>query len=121
MPRQVLNREEVAEKMFRPDVLRIQPRGRNFFGELRDRLADLAEVPGGEMLGEAVDLLGRVPQGLSRLASGGAVAVRDDIGRHTRAVRSVLLVDVLDDAFALYAGGKIQIDVRPLAAFLREE
>src|SRR5437016_9403583 len=121
MSREVLNREKVAEKMFRPDVLRIQPRGGNLFGELRDGLADLAEVPGGEVLGEPIDLLGRVAQGLSRLARGRAVAVCDDVGRHARAVGSVLLVDVLDDALALIAGGKVEVDVGPLASLFREE
>jgi hypothetical protein len=31
------------------------------------------------------------------------------------------LIDVLDDALALIATGKIEIDIRPLAAFFREK
>ena len=60
-------------------------------------------------------------QHLADFARRAAIAVRDDIGRHRRAVPAVLLVHVLDDAFAPVAARQIEIDVRPLAALFRQE
>ena len=119
--RQVLDLKEQPQKMPRPRVLRIEPRRGDLGRELRQRTPDLAEVPGRELFGKPVDLLGRVAEGLADLARGGAVAVCDDVGRHGGAVRPVLLVDVLDDALALVARGKVEVDVGPLAALLGEE
>ncbi len=74
-----------------------------------------------ELAGELVDLFGGVAERLGHLAGGRAVAVGDDVGGHRRAVRAVAPVDVLDDPFALVARGQVEVDVRPLAAFLGEE
>ena len=52
-------------------------------------VADLAEAPGAELLGEAVDLLRREAEGLAHLARRRAVAVGDDVRGHRRAVRAV--------------------------------
>ena len=107
--------------MPRAPLLRIETRRADLPGELFRRIADLAEVPASELLGERVDLLRRVAEGLGGLARRGAVAVGDDVGRHAGAVGAVLLVDVLDDFFALVPRREVQVDVGPLAAFLREE
>jgi hypothetical protein len=78
-------------------------------------------MKGPELLRQSVDLLGRIAEGLADLARRGAVAVRDDVGRHAGAVRAVLLVDVLDDFLALVSRRQVEVDVRPLAALLGEE
>src|SRR5262249_45988700 len=54
-------------------------------------------------------------------ASGGLATIGDDVGSHRRAKFSITVVDVLNGAFALIAAGKIEIDVRPLAAFFGEK
>ena len=88
---------------------------------LHDGVTNLAEAPGGHGLGELVGLLQREAEGLGDLARGGAVAVGDDVRGHGRAVCAVGLVDVLDDALALVAGGEVEVDVGPLAALLGEK
>ena len=61
------------------------------------------------------------PERLPYFARRTSSAVGDDVGGHGRAVLSVLLVDVLDDALAAIAARQIEIDVGPLAALLRQE
>ena len=58
---------------------------------------------------------------LAHFARGAAAAIGDDVGGHRRAARAVALVDVLDHLLAPIAARQIEIDVRPLAALLREE
>jgi hypothetical protein len=58
---------------------------------------------------------------LSDVADGRTAAVGDDIGGHGGAELAVALVDVLNDALALIAAGKVEIDIRPLAAFFGEK
>ena len=62
---------------------------------------------------------------LPDFARGAAAAIGDDVRRHPMALGGaelpVLLVDVLDDALAAIAARQIEIDVRPLAALLRQE
>ncbi len=60
-------------------------------------------------------------QRLADFARRAAAAIGDDVGGHRRAEPAVLLVDVLDDALAALAARQVEIDVRPLAALLREE
>ncbi len=74
-----------------------------------------------EAFGDPIDLFERKAQGLADLARRRPCAVGDDIGGHGGAVRPVALVDVLDDLFALVAGGQVEIDVGPLAALLGQE
>ena len=107
--------------MPRAPLLRIQARRGDLALQLLGRVADLAEIPATEPLRERVDLLGRIAEGLAHLARRGAVAIRDDVGRHSRAVRAVLLIDVLDDALALVSRRQVQVDVGPFAALLGEE
>ena len=54
-------------------------------------------------------------------ARSGTAAIGDDIGGHGGAECAVALVDVLDDTFALIAGGQVEIDVGPFAAAFAEE
>ena len=61
------------------------------------------------------------PRTLPDFARGGASAISDDVGGHGGAVLAVALVDVLDDALALIAAGKIDIDVGPFAALFGEK
>ena len=72
-------------------------------------------------LREPIDLLRFDRQHLSHFARGAPPAVGNDVGRHRRAELSVLLVDVLDDLLAAVSAREIDVDVRPLAAFLGEE
>jgi hypothetical protein len=58
---------------------------------------------------------------LARFARGEFSAIGDHVRGHRRAVLSVALVDVLDDALALVAAGKVDIDVGPLAALIGEK
>jgi hypothetical protein len=60
-------------------------------------------------------------QRLAHFARGGAAAIGDDVGGHGGAALSEALVDVLDDALALFAAGQVEIDVGPLAALFGEE
>ena len=48
-------------------------------------------------------------------------AIGDDVGGHRRAEFAVALVDILDGLLALFFGGQIEVDVRPLAAALAQE
>ena len=67
---------------------------------------------GGRMAGgEAVGDGGGEAEHLAHFAEGGAGAVGDHVGGHRGAVRTVTLVDVLDDLFALVAGGQVEVDV----------
>ena len=72
-------------------------------------------------LREAIDLVLAQREHLADVARGAAPAIRDDVGRHRGAERAVALVHVLNDALALIAARQIEIDVRPLAALLREK
>ena len=61
------------------------------------------------------------PSTLPDLARRAPAAIRDDVGGHRRAELAVFFVDVLDDALAAIAARQIEIDVRPLAALLRQK
>ena len=72
-------------------------------------------------LRQPIDLRRLERERLADFARGAAAAIGDDVRRHRRAVFAVFLVDVLDDALAAIAARQIEIDVRPLAALLRQE
>ena len=76
--------------------------------------------PRGEA-GDLVECLHVEAEDLADFARGEAAAVGDDVGGHGGAALAVALVDVLDDAFALFAAGEVDIDVGPLAALFGEE
>ena len=63
------------------------------------------------------DRCGIEAQNFAGFARGRPAAIGDDVGRHCGAARSVALVDILNGALALIAAGKIEIDIRPFAAF----
>src|SRR6266446_6944443 len=88
---------------------------------MRDVVALVAEFERGEQLREPVDVVEPEAERLPDLAHGAAAAVRDDVGRHRGAVRTVALVHVLDDGLAAVAARQVEVDVRPLAALLGEE
>ena len=60
-------------------------------------------------------------QRLPHFARRAASAIGDHVGRHRRAGRPVLRVDVLDDPLAPIAARQVEIDVGPLAALLGQE
>ena len=77
-------------------------------------------------LRQPIDLRRLERQRLAHFARGAAAAIGDHVGGHGdprpgAAVGAVLLVHVLDHPLAAIAARQIEIDVRPLAALLREE
>src|SRR5919108_5040697 len=60
-------------------------------------------------------------QRLAHLACRRAPAISDHVGGHGRAQLAVALIYVLDHALALIAARQVEIDIRPLAALLREK
>src|SRR6202049_1150438 len=51
----------------------------------------------------------------------GTSSIGDDVGGHRRPQFTVAIVYVLNGAFALISAGKIEVDIRPFAAFFREK
>jgi hypothetical protein len=120
MPRQVLDAPPQVREQRDPRLRGIEA-GRAKVAQQRRVRIGLGELEAPEQLRQPIQLRRLEPQHLPHLARGAAIAVGDDVGRHRRAVAAVLLVDVLDDAFAPIAARQIQIDIRPLAALFREE
>src|SRR5713226_8715298 len=52
---------------------------------------------------------------------GGAVPIGDDVRRHRRPELAVTLIDVLNRLLSLVSARQVEIDIRPLAAFLRKK
>ena len=77
----------------------------------------ISPAPGRNQRGDASEIGFGEAEHFSDVAHGGAAAIGDDIGGHGGAEFAVALVDMLDDALALIAAGKVEIDIRPLAAF----
>ena len=77
----------------------------------------IAIFPGGNGGRNFVESFRIEAQSLAHFARSHAAAIGDDIGGHGSAALAVAFVQILNDAFALVAAGKIEIDVRPLAAF----
>ena len=78
--------------------------------------------PGGRgEVGEAVGGGAGEVEDLRHFAEGGTRAVGDDIAGHGCASGGVFLVDVLDDRLPTFPGRKINVDVGPGLAILREE
>ena len=102
-------------------VAGVEPEFRQLLVHLLAVAAGEVVVPVAEPLGQAVDLGLRAAQRLGRLARGHPVAVGDHVRGHRRAVPAVAPVDVLDHLLALVAGRQVEVDVRPLAAFLGQE
>ena len=75
----------------------------------------------GEQLRQLVDGFGRVAEHFAHLAHRHARAIGDHIGRHGGPAAAVFVEDVLNDLLALSTRGQVEVDVRPLAAFLGEE
>ena len=122
VPRQILDLHLQAHEVLHAQIGRDRsrrlraPRG---IVSTRSRISPKFQVPSG--LRELVGLLEREAERLADFARRGAVAIRDHVRGHRRAVHAVRFVDVLDDALALIARGQIEVDVRPLAALLGQE
>ena len=69
-------------------------------------------------LGKPVDLAGIEGERHPDITRSAAASIRDDIGGHGRAQPTVFLVDVLDDTLTAVAARQVEVDIRPLAAFL---
>ena len=72
-------------------------------------------------LREPIDLWRLETKRLPHFSRRTPAAIRNDIGGHRGAELSVFLVDVLNHLFAAVAARQIEINIGPLAAFLREK
>src|SRR5450755_1545952 len=72
----------------------------------------IGPAPGRNQRGNATQIGFCEAEHLSDVTDGGAATIGDDVGGHGGAQFSVAIVDVLDDALALIATGKIEIYVR---------
>ncbi len=116
--RQVLHSQIQLEKFADARVAQIQAG----IAELAlGRVFRIFPFPRAHQAGELLDRCDLEPQRLAHLARRRTAAIRDDVGGHGRAQLAVAIVDVLDDALALVARRQVDIDIRPLAALLREE
>jgi len=83
------------------------------FGELFFEFEGMRKVAAVEEAGEAVhDVVGET-EDFAEFAGGAAAAVGDDVGGHGGAVGGVAAVNFLDDGFAEFAAGEVEIDVGP--------
>ena len=87
----------------------------------RQRVGRIGELEVVHHLRQPIDLRGVEAERLAHFARGAPPAIGDDVGRHRRAEPAVFFVDVLDDPLAPIAARQIEIDVRPLAALLRQK
>ena len=118
MPGQILHL--APEPREQPDAFRVQiqadPRE-----VARQRVRRIGELEVVHHLRQTIDLQRLEPERLPHFARGAPAAIGDDVGGHRRAEPAVFLVDVLNHPLAPIAARQIQIDVRPLAALLREK
>ena len=87
----------------------------------RHRVVCAAPLPMTNETGEFGELLFIKAECFSHFPCSGAATVSNHICCHGRTKRAIMLVDVLNDAFAMIAGWKIKIDVGPFASVLAEE
>ena len=99
----------------------IEPHLPELVVEVACALRDLGRHVAAEALGDSAHLLERESQRLAHLTCRRARAVGDDVGGHTGAVRSVALVDILNDLLALVARRQVEVDIRPLTPLLGQE
>ena len=88
---------------------------------LLERLLRIDPLERVDHLGHAIDGVRFEAEDLADLARRAAAAVRDDVRSHCGAQPAVSLVDVLDHLLAPIAARQVEVDVRPLAAFLGEK
>ncbi len=86
-----------------------------------ERLLGVHPLEAVHQLREAIDLRRLEREHLADVARRAPPPIRDDVGRHCGAELPVLLVDVLDHLLAPIAARQIQVDIGPLATFLREK
>ena len=85
------------------------------------RIARVFVLPRTHQAGKTVQGLAIEAERLADLARRRTATIRDDIGCHGSAQFAVALIHILNGTLALIATGKVEIDIGPLAAFLREE
>ena len=79
------------------------------------------KVHAGDELREPADRLGILSENFAHLPDRHLDPVGDHVRGHRRSGEAVFPEDVLDHFLALIAGGQVDVDVRPLAAFLGEK
>src|SRR5215471_7240383 len=85
------------------------------------RVVLVTEFPGSDGGRNFRERFGIKSQGLAHFPCSHPVAIGDDIRSHGGAAFSVLLVEILDDLFALVAAGQIEVDVGPFPALFGEK
>ena len=118
MTRQVLHREVELEELADARIFDIEA---GIAELLLRRVGGVLPLPGANQAREARDRLLVEAHHLADVARRRAAAVGDDVRRHGGAALAEVFVDVLDGALAAVAAGQVDVDVRPLAAFLGEE
>ena len=116
--RQVLNLAPQRPEEPVSRVVRIEP---GLAEVASERFAGIDELELAHQPRQPIDVGFGQLQHLADLARRAAAPIRDHVGGHRRSQRAVAFVHVLNDALALVATRQIQVDVRPLAALLREE
>ena len=116
--RQILHLHPELGEMLHATIARIEARRGHVAADRVGRIDELELV---HHFGEPIDDRLVDPERLANFARRAASAIGDDVGRHRRAMPAVLFVDVLDHALAAIAARQIDVDVRPLAALLRQE
>ena len=122
-PRARVRPPSVSLRLARCPLARGRGRGRGHWSAARPRAAPGLgrKIESRDALREASDRLGIHSEHLAHLAHGHLDPVGDHVRGHRGAHPAVFVEDVLDDLLALVAGGKVDVDIRPLAAFLGEE
>ena len=118
MARHVLQRDDDVEKFADLEVVEIEA---GFEELLLLRVFGIVIAPHRREARDFVERGDVEAEDLAGFARGESSAIGDHVRGHRRAVLAVALVDVLDDALALVAAGKIDIDVGPFAALFGEK
>jgi hypothetical protein len=77
----------------------------------------VAKLPVTDDGGDTIKSFGLESESFADFAGGETAAIGNDICGHGSAAFAVAAVNMLNDALALITAGKVEIDVRPLAAF----
>ena len=118
VPRQILHGLVQLQKFAYARILQVQVGVAEMpFG----RIAGVLPFPRPHQARQAIQRHHLKSQRFAHLARRRLPAIGNHIGRHGRAQLAVALVDILNGALPLLAAGQVQVDIRPLAALLRQK
>ncbi len=118
MPRQILHLIPEPREVLDAAIAGIESRRREVARDAVGRIDELELV---HHLCQPIDEPRVEAERLADLARRAPAAIGDDVGGHPRALRAVLLIDVLNHTLATIAARQVEIDIRPFAAFFRQE